>query len=77
MKNAQIYFKKMYQSITPEVKGRFRSNLILASIIGGIYLALDKQVSIDEMYQMNVQVLHHNKIFKKVIMSETIPRKDK
>lgn len=70
MKQAKSNFEKMYNSIMPEVKGKFKSNLILASIIGGIYLALDKQISVDEMYKINVNVIHNNKIFKKFIISE-------
>lgn len=70
MKQARMNFEKMYNSIEPEVKGRFKSNLILASIIGGIYLALDKNVSVEDMYKINLNVLHNNKIFKRAIISE-------
>lgn len=62
IKQAKANFEKMYNSIVPEVNGRFKVNLILASIIGGIYLALDKKVSVDEMYKINSNVLHNNKI---------------
>lgn len=70
IKQAKANFEKMYNSIVPEVNGRFKVNLILASIIGGIYLALDKKVSVDDMYKMNSNVLHNNKIFKKSVISE-------
>jgi hypothetical protein len=70
IKQAKVNFEGMYNSIVPEVNGRFKVNLILASIIGGIYLALDKEVSADDMYKINSNVLHNNKIFKKSVISE-------
>lgn len=57
MKQAKANFKKMYESIITEVKGRFKLNLILALIIGGIYLALNKEVSVDDMYKINSNII--------------------
>lgn len=70
MKKAKIKFEEMYNSINPEVDGRFKSNLILASIVGGVYLALDKQVSVNDMYKISSNVLHNNIFFKKSVISE-------
>ena len=71
MKKAKGKYKEMLESIQPfERRTRFISNIILASILGGIYLALDKKPDIEKMIVFTREALMNNRIMLKAIVSE-------
>lgn len=71
MKKAHENYKKMVESIQPfEEKNRFISNLLLASILGGIYISLEEKPDIEKMIDFNREALMNNKVLLKSVVSE-------
>ncbi len=71
MKKAKKKYREMIESVQPfEQRTRYISNIILASILGGIYLSLDEKPDIEKMTVFTRESLMNNCIMLKVIVSE-------
>lgn len=71
MKKAKKKYREMIESVQPfEQRTRYISNIILASILGGIYLSLDEKPDIEKMTVFTRELLMNNCIMLKVIVSE-------
>ncbi len=71
MKKAHVIYQEMLESIQPfEEKNRFISNLLLASILGGIYISLEEKPDIEKMIVFNREALMNNKVLLKSVVSE-------
>ncbi len=71
MKNARKKYKEMIESVQPfGRKTRFSSNILLASILGSVYISLDKKPDIAKMTIYARESLMNNKILLKSIISE-------
>lgn len=71
MKKAKVKYREMIESVQPfERRTRFISNIILASILGGIYLALDKKPDIEKMNVFTREALMNNRVMLKSVVSE-------
>lgn len=71
MKKAHKKYREMLESVQPfERRTRFISNITLASMLGGIYLSLDKKPDIEKMTAFNREALMNNRVMLKAIVSE-------
>lgn len=71
MKKAKGKYREMLESVQPfERRTRFISNIIIASMLGGIYLSLDKKPDIDKMTVFTHEALMNNRVMLKAIVSE-------
>lgn len=71
MKKAHKKYREMLESVQPfERRTRFISNIILASILGSVYLSLDEKPDIEKMTVFNREALMNNRIMLKAIVSE-------
>lgn len=71
MKKALKKYREMLESVQPfERRTRFISNIILASILGSVYLSLDKKPDIEKMTVFTREALINNRIMLKSIVSE-------
>ena len=71
MKKAHKKYREMIESVQPfERKTRFISNIIIASMLGGIYLSLDEKPHIEKMIVFTREALMNNRIMLKSIVSE-------
>ncbi|MBQ8781961.1 MAG: L-2-amino-thiazoline-4-carboxylic acid hydrolase [Oscillospiraceae bacterium] len=71
MKKAKGKYREMLESVQPfERRTRFISNIIIASMLGGIYLSLDEKPDIEKMTVFNREALMNNKFMLKATVSE-------
>ena len=71
MKKAKGKYREMLESVQPfERRTRFISNIIIASMLGGIYLSLDEKPHIEKMIVFTREALMNNRIMLKSIVSE-------
>lgn len=74
MKKARKKYREMLESVQPfemfEVKIRFISNIMLASILGSVYLSLDEKPDIEKMTVYAREALINNRLMLKAIVSE-------
>ncbi|MBQ7981625.1 MAG: L-2-amino-thiazoline-4-carboxylic acid hydrolase [Oscillospiraceae bacterium] len=71
MKRVHKKYREMLESVQPfERKTRFISNIILASILGSVYLSLDKKPDIEKMTVFTSEALMNNRVMLKAIVSE-------
>lgn len=71
MKKAHRKYKEMLESVQPfERKTKFISNIIIASILGAIYLSLDEKPDIEKMTVFTREALMNNPVMLKAIVSE-------
>ena len=71
MKKAKKKYREMIERVQPfEQRTRFISNIIIASILGGIYLSLDEKPDIEKMTVFTREALMNNRIMLKAIVSE-------
>ena len=71
MKKAHRKYKEMLLSVQPfERRTRFISNIMIASILGSIYLTLEEKPEIEKMIVFNREALMNNKAMLKSIISE-------
>ena len=71
MKRAKKKYREMIESVQSfEHRTRFISNIILASILGGIYLSLDEKPDTQKMTVFTREALMNNRIMLKAIVSE-------
>lgn len=71
IKKAHKKYKEMLESVQPfERKTRFISNIIIASILGSIYLSLDEKPDIAKMTIFTREALMNNRVMLKAIVSE-------
>lgn len=71
MKKAHKKYREMLESVQPfERKTRFISNIIIASILGSVYLSLDEKPDIAKMTVFTREALMNNQVMLKAIVSE-------
>ena len=71
MKRVHKKYREMLESVQHfERKTRFISNIILASILGSVYLSLDKKPDIEKMTVFTSEALMNNRVMLKAIVSE-------
>lgn len=71
IKKAKVKYREMIESIQPfEQKTRFISNIIIGSILGGIYHSLDPKPDIEKMTVFTREALMNNRFMLKGIVSE-------
>lgn len=71
MKKARKKYREMLESVQPfERKTRFISNIIIASILGSVYLSLDEKPDIEKMTVYTREALMNNRVMLKAIVSE-------
>lgn len=71
MKRAKKKYHEMIESVQPfEHRTRYISNIILASILGGIYLSLEEKPDTPKMTVFTREALMNNRIMLKAIVSE-------
>lgn len=69
MKKARGKYKEILASAR-DPQNRFTMNIIFASIIGAVYLSLDKKPPVEQMIRYVRESVMNNKIFLKFIVSE-------
>ncbi len=69
MKKAHGKYKEMLSS-AQDPHNRFTMNIIFASVIGAVYLSLDKKPPLEQMITFVHEAVMNNKIFLKFIVSE-------
>lgn len=71
MNSAYSKYKEMILSVTEyKRQSRFIGNIIIASILGSIYISLDSKPDIGSMTAFNCKALMNNKMMLKSIISE-------
>lgn len=71
MKKAHKKYKEMIAGIQEfRPRNRFVANIILASVLGAVYLSMDEKPSVEQMIAFNREAVMNNKIMRKSVISE-------
>lgn len=71
MSAAHVAYRKMLESVQEfHPRTRFVSNIIIASMVGAVYLSLDDKPSVDDMTVFVRESLMNNRAMRKFVISE-------
>ncbi|MDE6387795.1 MAG: L-2-amino-thiazoline-4-carboxylic acid hydrolase [Lachnospiraceae bacterium] len=71
MKKAHKKYKEMIENVQEfRPRNRFVSNIILASILGSVYISMDEKPSVEKMIIFNREAVMNNKMMLKSVVSE-------